>query len=325
MKVQYWRHLFSKNDQMDSKAVRGVRETSNYQFVHLQVVLLLLFVFVFAEALFAQPQDGPAYREFPLIGSRVAMWVVGQLHLMFAAFILGVPIFAVIIEFVGVRTKDPRYDRMAREFIKLCLVAFSTTALLGVTLLFMLISLYPHFFTYMTNIFSPTYLVYVLLFFGETFTLYLYWYTWDRLMNHKWLHLTLGVLLNLIGTAIMFVANAWLTFMTSPAGIEESGALISIWDAINNYTWMPINIHRVIANVAFGGAIVAAYSAVRFITAKTKEDKAHYDWMGYTGNFIAISALIPAVIPAAILVVAGVVMGVSAGCSVKSTAQRLTD
>ncbi|MFQ5651074.1 MAG: cytochrome ubiquinol oxidase subunit I [bacterium] len=259
------------------------------------MLAFLLFVFILAGALFAQQQqvETPQYREFPLVGSRTAMWVVGQLHLMFAAFILGVPIFAVIIEFVGVRSKDPRYDRMAKEFIKLCLVAFSTTALLGVALLFMLVTLYPKFFTYMTNIFSPTYLVYVLLFFGETFTLYLYWYTWDRLMNHKWVHLTLGVLLNLFGTAIMFVANAWLTFMTSPAGVDESGALLSVWDAVTNFTWMPINIHRLIANVAFGGSIVAAYSAVRFITAKTHEDKAHYDWMGYTGNFIAISALIP--------------------------------
>ncbi|CAI8046472.1 hypothetical protein GBAR_LOCUS25711 [Geodia barretti] len=29
------------------------------------------------------------------------------------------------------------------------------------------------------------------------------------------------------------------------------------------------------------------------LVAKTKEDKAHYDWMGYTGNFIALCGLIP--------------------------------
>ncbi len=133
----------------------------------LLALLLLIFTSLFASSLFGQsPQDSiPAYREFPVVGSRVAMWVVGQLHLMFAAFILGVPMFAVIIEFVGVRTKDPRYDRMAKEFIKLCLVAFSTTALLGAALLFMLIGLYPKFFGYMTNIFSSTYSIYALLLF----------------------------------------------------------------------------------------------------------------------------------------------------------------
>src|SRR5207244_2230660 len=53
-----------------------------------------------------------------------------------------------------------------------------------------------------------------------------------------------------------------------------------------------INVHRLIANVVFGGAIVAAYASYRFLAAKTDEERAHYDWMGYVGNFIAISALI---------------------------------
>ncbi|RMD96710.1 MAG: hypothetical protein D6814_10910 [Calditrichaeota bacterium] len=51
--------------------------------------------------------------------------------------------------------------------------------------------------------------------------------------------------------------------------------------------------HRFIANVAFGGSIAAAYGAFKFLGAKTAEERAHYDWMGYVGNFIAISALLP--------------------------------
>ena len=66
------------------------------------------------------------------------------------------------------------------------------------------------------------------------------------------------MLSNLFGTAILFVANSWVTFMISPAGIDESGALKGgVWAAINNFTWMPINIHRLIANVVFGGTIAA--------------------------------------------------------------------
>ena len=62
---------------------------------------------------------------------------------------------------------------------------------------------------------------------------------------------------------------------------------------MTNYTWMPINIHRIIANVAFGGSVAAAYAAFQFLRAKTPEEKAHYDWMGYIGNFVAISAFLP--------------------------------
>jgi cytochrome bd-type quinol oxidase subunit 1 len=67
---------------------------------------------------------------------------------------------------------------------------------------------------------------------------------------------------------------------------------VTMWNAIANATWMPINIHRLIANAVFGGSIVAAYAAYRFLQAKTPEERAHYDWMGYVGNFIAISTFI---------------------------------
>ena len=275
-----------------------------YFFLGLLAIYLLLTV----ATVFAQDMTDTEYRPFPKIGSRNAAWIAAQLHLLFGSFILGVPMFAVVIEFVGMKTKDKRYDKMAQEFIKLCLGAFSTTALMGGVLVFILIWCYPQVMNKMTGIFGPTMIFYVFLFFGETFTLYLYSYGWDRMQGKvsKMWHLFLGVLLNVFGTAIMFVSNAWLTYQTSPAIMgpapehkaiplhDESGEFIgTMWQAVNNYTWMPVNIHRLIGNVAFGGAIVGAYAAFRFLVAKTQEDRAHYDWMGYTGNFIALCGLIP--------------------------------
>ena len=299
-------------------------------------VLVFYTVLAIAPA-FAQDMTEAEYRPFPLIGSRSAAWIAAQLHLLFGSFILGVPMFAVIIEFIGWKTKDMRYDRMAQEFIKLCMGAFSTTALLGGVLVFILIWCYPKVMSKLSGIFGPTMIFYVILFFGETFTLYLYSYGWDKMQGrHKGWHLFLGVLLNVWGTAIMFVSNSWLSYQTSPAtqhgvlsemrkkswmeeqlaadpsltpetvmdGVtdhsmiplhnEATGEFMgTVWDAVNNFTWMPINIHRLVGNIAFGGSIVAAYAAFRFLVAKTKEDRAHYDWMGYTGNFIALCGLIP--------------------------------
>ncbi len=237
------------------------------------------------------PLEDVEYRAFPVIGSRVAVWSIAQLHLLFAAFVLAVPIFAVIIEFIGYVTKDKRYDTLAYEFTKLLSVSFSLTAALGAGLTFMLIILYPRFTQYLMHVFSLTFLPYVLLFFFEAGFLYAYYYGWGKFSPK--VHLALGVGLNVVGTGIMLIANAWLTFMTSPNGIAETGALISTWDAINNYTWMPINIHRMIANVAFGGSVAAAYAAFKFLHATTDEERAHYDWMGYVGNFIAIAAFLP--------------------------------
>ncbi len=232
------------------------------------------------------------YRSFPVFGSRVAVWFVAQLHLMFAAFILGVPIFAVTAEFIGIRTKSPRFDRMAKEFTKLTLAAFSTTAILGALLAFLLIGFYPKFMSYFSSIFYGSFWIYALLFFGETFLLYLYWYTWDRLKHSKVKHLILGILLNLFGISIMVIANSWVSFTMSPAGIDQNGNLLSLWEATANFTWMPLNIHRFIANICFGGAVVAAFAGFKFMTARTEAERAFYDWEGYIGNFIAISAFL---------------------------------
>ena len=109
------------------------------------------------------------YRTFPVVGSRVAIWAVAQLHLLFAAFVLAVPIFAFIIEVIGYKTGDLRYDRLAYEFTKLLSVSFSLTATFGAALTFMLIVLYPKFTNYLMSVFSPTFLPYVLLFFSRLF------------------------------------------------------------------------------------------------------------------------------------------------------------
>lgn len=244
-----------------------------------------------ATAAQAREPEYPDYREFPGIGSRVAVWVAAQLHLLFAAFVLAVPLFALIIEFIGYRTKDPRYDALAYEFTKLLSVSFSLTATFGAALTFLLIILYPKFTGYLMQVFSPTFLPYVGLFFLEAFFLYTYYYGWGKFGPR--VHLALGLGLNVVGTGIMVIANAWLTFMMTPSGVSDQGALLDLGAAFGNFTWMPINIHRFIANLAFGGSIAAAYAAYQFLKARSDEERAHYDWMGYVGNFVAIAALLP--------------------------------
>src|SRR4029450_11932423 len=182
----------------------------------------------------ATPYAEAEYRTFPIVGSRVAIWAVAQLHLLFAAFVLAVPLFAFIIEVIGYKTGDPRYDRLAYEFTKLLSTSFSLTATFGAFLTFMLIALYPKFTNYLMSVFSPTFLPYVLLFFAEAGFLYSYYYGWHSFSKRVPLLLAVG--LNLVGTAIMFIANAWLTFMMTPNGVAESGAKISTWEAVHNYT-----------------------------------------------------------------------------------------
>jgi cytochrome bd-type quinol oxidase subunit 1 len=260
--------------------------------------VLLLLLAVAADPAFAQAADGiREYGNFPIIGSRAAVWITAQVHLMFAAFVLGVPMFAVVTEAIGIFVKDARYDRLSKEFTRLLLIAYSATALWGAALTFLLITLYPRFTLHLTEIFEVSIWFYVALFFIESATLYVYYYGWERWKEGrgKIFHWSLGILLNIWGTAVLFIADSWLSYMMSPPAevtADTAPSQVQFWSAFANATWMPINIHRLIANVVFGGSIVAAYAAYRFLSASSEEERSHYDWMGYVGNFIAIGALI---------------------------------
>jgi cytochrome bd-type quinol oxidase subunit 1 len=240
-------------------------------------------------------EGGDAYRSFLGFDSRLAIWIIAELHLMFGAFVLGVPIFAVTIEIIAWRTKDPRYDKLAYEFTQLLSGAFGFTATLGGLLAFSLFGLYPKFMDYLSGVFHDAMYIYALLFFLESITLYLYYYFWDRMQKQKGLHVLLGILLNVWGTIIMMIANSWAAFMMSPVGIEKDTAnfIGTVWEATANPLWMPLNLHRLLGNIAFGGFICGAYAAIRYLGAKTQEEKAHYDWMGYVGNFCAVCGLMP--------------------------------
>ncbi|MDT8341189.1 MAG: cytochrome ubiquinol oxidase subunit I [Longimicrobiales bacterium] len=251
---------------------------------------------VLAEPALAQ-EAARQYGDFPVIGSRTAVWVAAQLHLFFAAFVLGVPMFAVVAEAIGMYNGEKRFDKLAKEFTRLLLVSYSATAIWGAVLVFALVTLYPGVWNYLATVFDVSMWVYVGIFFFESATLYLYYYGWELWEEGraKWFHWGLGILLNIWGTTVMFIANAWLTYMMSPPAEvtpDTAPAMVQFWSAFANATWMPINIHRLIANVVFGGAIVGGYAGYRFLMARTDEERAHYDWMGYIGNFVAISALI---------------------------------
>ncbi len=236
--------------------------------------------------------DYPTYRG---LNSRLTVWIAAQIHLFFAAFVLGVPIFVLVIEFIGWRNGDLRYDRMAHEFIKISMGAFSLTATSGGILVFALAVLYPGLFAYLTRIFGPVMMLYALLFLAETACLYAYYYGWDSMQGRlKPGHLLLGLVLNVVGTLLMGLSNSWATFMMAPSGVDPQGVFAgSVWAAVAGPLWTPLNVHRFLANIAYGGAIVGAYAAYKFTAARAAEAKAHYDWMGHTANGIAVMGMLP--------------------------------
>jgi hypothetical protein len=262
--------------------------------------LLALFALLalFGGAAYAQAPGTPPV-EFPYTGNRTAVWIVAQLHILFAGFILGAPIFVVISEWLGYRKQDPRYDRLAKEVTKVTVILYSMTALTGGLFIFVLLATYPQFTTWLINHFFMVFaVVYPLLFIGETFVLYMYFYTWDAWKGDKKArHIALGVLLNLIGTITLFVIDGPTSFMNTPVKAEgvspaEFLATATIWDKIFNYSWMPLNLHRLVGNVTFGGFVAGLIAAYMYMGANKDEERAYYDWFGFVGNLIGVGALL---------------------------------
>ena len=261
---------------------------------------LLALCPVLALCLFAVPnlyaqELGTSSVEFPYTGNRTAVWVVAQLHLLFAAFILGAPIFVVISEWLGYRRQDSRYDRLAREVTKITVILFSMTAVTGGLFIFVLLAAYPQFTTWFINQFYLVFaVIYPALFITETILLYAYLYTWDVWKGEqKGRHIALGVLLNLVCVLILFVINGPTSFMNTPTKAEGISpqdflAAASLWDKIANQSWFPLSLHRIDGNVAFGGFICGLIAAYMYMGSKTQEERAYYDWMGYVSMWIAV-------------------------------------
>ena len=266
-----------------------------------QRTLLIMFglLMVGSAVAYAQAPSAPP-AEFPYTGNRTAVWIVAQLHILFGAFILGAPIFAVTCEWLGHKNQDPRYDRLAKEVTKVTVILYSMTALTGGLFIFVLLATYPAFTTWLINHFFLIFaVIYPLLFIAETIVLYTYFYSWDSLKGSKKArHIALGVLLNILGTVTLFVIDGPTSFMNSPGSGTDGGSLsdyiasASLWDKVYNYSWMPLNLHRLVGNVTFGGFIAGLIAAYMFMGAKTDKERAYYDWMGFVGNLIGVGALL---------------------------------
>ena len=248
----------------------------------------------------APAPDDTVYPRIGSLDSRLVVWFITQQHTYFGGFVLALPLFCALLEFLGLITKKPalalRYDGLARDLAKVAVLAMSITALIGSLMLTLFITLYPSFMKYMGGTFKGFMPAYAAVFFGEALLLVIYYYGWNRMTDRgmKWIHAALGILTNIVGTALLMMANAWSAFMMSPAGVDAQGRFLgNAWHLLHSALWNPLNVHRFLADIMSGGAVVLAYACYRFFTSKTDEERAYFDWVGYVFLFVTVFALIP--------------------------------
>ncbi len=235
------------------------------------------------------------------VEGRILLWIVIQQHFFLGSLLLGLPMLAVLFEAYGMvsrrrgRPIADEADAMGKEVMEVGLPFIPLTAALGVILVGAFLLLYRGFFLYMSALFRPVVYAYILSFLAEIGLLYLYTLSWRGTAEGpfpKWLHLSVGVVANANGVLIVYLANTWMAFMMSPAGVDAKGRYLGdLWKAIHTPLWHPLNVHRILASLMFAGGIIAAYSAYRFLRARTAEERAHYDRLGYVTLSLAAFGL----------------------------------
>ena len=233
---------------------------------------------------------------------RSILWVFIQQHFYLGSLVLGIPMVAWIMEIFAYlrRKKDVEenrvLDRLAHHVMQIGLPFYPFTIIFGVALLSGFILLYPVFFQYMTNLFRPVFFLYALAFFLESLLFYGYAYTWvgppTTVFRKKAIHLGIGFLLCLNGILIICLANALMSFMMSPKGVDSAGRYLGdLWTIVHTPFWNPLNVHRVLASIMFSGSFIAAYAAYRMLTTSDPAVAAHYDQMGHITTTLAITNL----------------------------------
>ena len=242
----------------------------------------------------------PGYPHIPFVNNRLFVWVVTQQHTYFGGFVLALPFFTMLLELLGLTRRDPesakRYDGLARDILRVALMALSITAVLGATMLGVFITLYPGFMNYMGSTFKSMMPLYAGVFIGESLLLIVYYYTWERLSatGSKWIHLAIGAGANAMGVVLLLLANAWASFMMAPAGVDVEGRFLGNgWHLLHSPLWNPLNAHRFLADLMSGGAVVVAYAAYRFLSSRSDQERAYYDWVGFVFIVVVVCALLP--------------------------------
>jgi hypothetical protein len=244
--------------------------------------------------------DASTYPRYGSFDNRTFLWFVTQQHTYFGGFVLSLPIFCVILEFIGLTTRNraaaARYDQTARDFLRVALLAMSLTAIVGSFMLGLFIWFYPSFMKYMGGTFKTLMPVYAFVFNAEALSLIAYYYLWNRMTTPalKWCHAAIGVVSNVCGAVLLLLANSWISFMMSPAGVDAQGRFLgNAWHLMHTALWNPLNVHRFLADIMNGGAVVLAYASYRFLTSKSDEERAYYDWVGAVFLVVTVVALLP--------------------------------
>ena len=216
--------------------------------------------------------------DIPGIGREVVMGVIWQSHMYAAAFIAGILVIASAGEYMGVLTKQPRYDRFAKGAATALILIFATGSFIPIFGVLALITLFPVFWSHLQNIFFWVLFAEAWAFVGEIALIYAWYASWEKLAFRKKLHVVIGLMAAMLVTLQFTLINVVASYMLTPS---LGGSATDVAATYLNPTFVPLNMHRFVGNISFVGFVVAGFAGVRYLRSTQEEDREFFDWMGH--------------------------------------------
>ncbi|MFO7460287.1 MAG: cytochrome ubiquinol oxidase subunit I [Desulfatiglandales bacterium] len=235
--------------------------------------------------------------ETPIFPRWVWMEEITFSHIPIATLITAFLVLAPIYEYVGYRTKDLRYDRLAKSMVFFVMILFSPGAALGTGIAMFIIGLYPEFWARWSNLFFwPLMAQFVFFTLEVIFLFFFYYLLWDRWKNRKRLHIFFGVLAALSGLCVQFVWDALGAYMTTPSVelpmVNEPVGWSSA--AFFNPSMAPLFLHRFFGNISYSMLLTGGVFALKHWRQKDPNEKAYFGFAAdftFTVGFLAFFAM----------------------------------
>jgi Cytochrome bd-type quinol oxidase, subunit 1 len=210
----------------------------------------------------------------PVLLARIQFAFTVSFHIIFPAFTIGLSAYVAVLLAMWMRTKNPKYHRLARFWTKIFAVSFAMGVVSGIVLTYQFGTNWSRFSEFSGNVIGPLIGYEVLTaFYLEATFLGILLFGWNRFPD--WL-LTLASFLVAIGTATsafwILSANSW---MQTPAGheIRDGIAYPVDWMQVIFNPSFPLRlVHMLIAAYLTTAAVVLAVGARYLLQGRFREE-----------------------------------------------------
>ncbi len=200
--------------------------------------------------------------------SRILTEVTLSFHIIYATIGVGIPIFIMIAQWIGIRNNDEHYILMARRWARGYVITVAVGVVTGTVIGLQLSLLWPNFMQTAGQLIALPLFMETFAFFFEAIFLGIYLYTWDRFENQK-KHLLLLIPVAIGASMSALFITILNAFMNAPQGFDiVDGKLINIRPLVAMFNpAMPTKVAHVLVTAymtcAFILASIAAFRLLR--------------------------------------------------------------